>query len=333
MDYYGLAFVFLVSFAATFLATPWFIPKLKKAGLVGRDVNKEDKPHIPNIGGFAVVFGLACGVLLAIALSTFFGVFDGGFRLAIILAAFSTVLLMALVGVFDDLFSMHQAVKAAIPIFAALPLIAINANSSNTSMLIPFIGSVDFGLFYTLLLIPIGITGASNVTNMLAGFNGLEAGMGSVACLSLGLIALFLGRTESAIILFAMLGALLAFLYYNWFPAKVFIGDVGTLTIGAVLASSVIIGNYEMAGVVVIIPYAMDFLIKASNGFPSSNWWGEYQNGLLYFRGKRPLGLCQTLMKMTGGISERNLTVLLIGLEGVFGVIALLWFRVGGVNI
>jgi len=327
MDVYGLLLVFIVSYVTTFLLTPWVIPKLKKAGLVGRDVNKEHMPHIPNIGGFAIVFGLSSGILLAIGLSTFFGVFNGGFQLGLILAAFSTILLMTLVGVFDDLFSMHQAVKATLPIFAALPLIAVNAG--DTTMMFPLFGRVDFGLVYTLLLIPIGITGASNVTNMLAGFNGLEAGMGAVACLSLGLIAVFLGRTESAIILFSMLGALLAFLYYNWYPAKVFMGDVGTLTIGAVFASSVIVGNYEMAGVVVIIPYTFDFFIKAASGFPSSSWWGEYVNGKLVFRGRRPVGLCQTIMKMTGGITERDLVVLLMGLEAVFGILALLWFRVG----
>jgi len=327
MDVYGLLLVFIVSFITTFVLTPWVIPKMKKAGLVGRDVNKQHKPHIPNIGGFSLVFGLGSGILLAIGLSTFLGVFDGSFKLSLILAAFSTILLMTLVGVFDDLFSMHQAVKATLPLFASLPLIAVNAG--DTTMMFPLFGSVDFGLFYTLLLIPLGITGASNVTNMLAGFNGLETGMGAVGCLSLGLIAVFLGRSESAIILFSMLGALLAFLYYNWYPSKVFMGDVGTLTIGAVFASSVIVGNYEMAGVVIIIPYTFDFFIKAASGFPSSNWWGEYVNGKLVLRGKQPVGLGQTIMKITGGISERDLVLVLMGLEAIFGVLALLWFRVG----
>ena len=59
------------------------------------------------------------------------------------------------------------------------------------------------------------------------------------------------------------MGALLATSYYNWYPAKILVGDVGTLTIGAIIASAVIIGNYEAAGVILMIPYMVDFLIKA----------------------------------------------------------------------
>ena len=322
---YSIIWIFLASSIATLLCVPWIIPKLERAGFVGRDMNKADRGKIPNIGGFAIIFGFSVGVLLAIGLFTFLGTFGGHFSPPLILAAFSTVLLMSLIGVFDDLFSIHQFIKAILPLFAALPLIAVNAGA--TSMDIPLIGSVDFGILYALVLIPVGITGASNVTNMLAGFNGLEAGMGSVACFSLGLIALLDGKTESAVLLFSMLGALLAFFYYNGYPAKVFMGDAGTLSIGAVIASAVIVGNYEMAGVIVILPYILDFFIKAKNGFPSSNWWGEYVKGKLICKGA-PMGLCQTVMKITGGISEKGLVLTLISLEAVFGIIALMLFSI-----
>jgi len=321
---YSIIWIFLASFIATFICTPWIIPKLERANFTGKDMNKQDKRKIPNIGGFAIIFGFSAGTLLAIGLFTYFGTFGGHFNLSLILAAFSTILIMTLIGVFDDLFSIHQAVKATLPLFAALPLVAVNAGV--TSMDVPFIGFVNLGVLYALVLIPIGITGASNVTNMLAGFNGLEAGMGSVACITLGVIALLTGKTESAILLFAMLGALLAFFYYNWYPAKVFMGDAGTLGIGAVIASSVIVGNYEMAGVIVILPYTFDFFIKAVNGFPSSNWWGEYVKGKLVCRGK-PVGVCQMIMKITGGISEKGLVLALISIETVFGILALILFK------
>jgi UDP-N-acetylglucosamine--dolichyl-phosphate N-acetylglucosaminephosphotransferase len=97
------------------------------------------------------------------------------------------------------------------------------------------------------------------------------------------------------------------------------------LTIGAVLASSVIIGRYEIAGVVVIIPYAIDFAIKAANRFPSTNWWGTWANGQLTHAG-RPVGLGQAIMRLTGGLSERSLTLSLIGLEAVAATIAVLLF-------
>jgi UDP-N-acetylglucosamine--dolichyl-phosphate N-acetylglucosaminephosphotransferase len=106
-----------------------------------------------------------------------------------------------------------------------------------------------------------------------------------------------------------------------------FIGDIGTLSIGAVIACAVIIGNFETAGAIVIIPYAIDFIIKAKNRFPSSDWWGTYADGKLTCP-KKPVGLCQTIMKLTGGISEKNLVLSLIGLELIFGVIAVLIYGI-----
>ncbi|MCG2820300.1 MAG: UDP-N-acetylglucosamine--dolichyl-phosphate N-acetylglucosaminephosphotransferase, partial [Candidatus Atribacteria bacterium] len=160
--------------------------------------------------------------------------------------------------------------------------------------------------------------------NMLAGFNGLEVGMGVVAVGYLAIIAYLIGETTALIILMAALGALLATLYYNWYPAKILVGDVGTLSIGAVIASAVIVGNYETAGAIIIIPYLIDFLIKAKNHFPGKNWWGVHKDGKLYCPDSGPVGLCQLIMKLCGGISERNLVLVLMGIEAVFGVIAIL---------
>ena len=317
---YEFLVVLLASFLVTFVSTPWIIPKLKRAGLVGKDVNKPHEPEVPEMGGFGIVFGLTAGILLAVALFTSFQSFGSGFTLVYLLAALSTILLMALVGLFDDLFAMHQGIKAVLPLFAALPLVAVKAGV--TTMTFPFIGPVEFGIFYALILIPIGIAGASNATNMLAGFNGSEAGMGLVACLSLAFVAFRLGSDEAMVLLLSMCGALAAFLFYNWYPSRILIGDIGTLTVGAVIASAVIIGNFETLGVIVLIPYILDFFIKAKNRFPSKGWWGKYQDGKL-FSPEKPVSLCQWIMKMTGGITEKGLVLVLIMIEILFAVIAI----------
>ena len=320
-----LLLVFAVAFAFTFITIPWIMPKLKRRGLTGKDRNKPSLPETPEMGGFGIIAGFSAGVLVAVALFTFpFFELNLNLGLITILAALSTILIMAIIGVIDDLFSINQLVKASIPLFAAMPLVAVKAGE--TTMALPFIGSIDFGIWYALLLIPIGIAGASNVTNMLEGFNGLGAGMGIVACTSLAFIAWKTGSHEALIILIAMIGALLAFFYYN-FKGKIFMGDIGTLSIGAVIACSVIIGNFETAGVIVIIPYALDFIIKAKNRFPSSDWWGTYKDGKLTCPGK-PVGLCQLIMKFTGGISEKNLVLSLIGIELIFGIIAVMIYGI-----
>lgn len=315
--------IFLVSFIVAFFAFPLLIPRLKQAGIVGKDMHKPEKPEVAEMGGLAIVAGLGSGLILAIALETFLAQVLT-INLPALLAALGTVLIVALIGILDDLFGISQGVKALLPLFAALPLVAVKAGK--TMMRLPFLGPVDFGLFYSLVLVPLGITGAANGVNMLAGFNGLEVGMGIVAAGSLAIIAYTLRATTSLVLLLAMLGALLAALYYNWYPAKVLIGDIGTLSIGAVLATSVILGDFETAGIIVIIPYFLDFLVKAANRFPSTGWWGTYKDGKLYCPNPRPVSLCQWIMRLSGGISERGLVLTLLGIEAVFGLISVLMY-------
>lgn len=315
--------IFFVSFIVSFISFPLLIPRLKRAGIVGRDMHKPGQPEVAEMGGLAILTGFGAGLLLAISLETFLEQILS-IDLVGLLAALGTVLIVSLIGILDDLFEISQIVKAFLPALAALPLVAVKVGK--TVLRLPFFGPVNFGIFYSLILVPLGVTGAANAVNMLAGFNGLEVGMGIVATGSLALIAYTLRATNSLVLLLAMLGALLAALYYNWYPAKVFIGDIGTLSIGAVIAASVILGDFEMAGIIVMIPYFFDFLIKAANRFPSKGWWGEYREGKLYCPNSRPVSLCQWIMKLSGGISERGLVLSLIGIEAVFGLIAILMF-------
>ena len=275
------------------------------------------------MGGLFLVVGFAVGIAMVIAFNTFLSRFLS-IDLSQVLAVLSVVLIIAIVGTIDDLLGMRQSVKALMPLFASLPLIAVRAG--DTAMSIPFTGQVDFGICYSVILVPLGVTGAANAANMLAGFNGAEAGMGVVAMTSLAGVAYLTNETAAFLILISAIGALLATLYFNWYPARVFIGDVGTLSIGAIIASAVIIGNFETAGVIVIIPYLLDFVIKAKNRFPSKGWWGIYRAGKLYCPESGPVGLGQLILKITGGTSERNLTLILMGLEAICGGIAVWMF-------
>lgn len=311
----------IVSFVVSFIIFPVMISRFKRAGIVGKNMNNSRQEEIPEMGGLITAVGFAAGIITAISLRTFFNIFLSA-SLTSILAALTTVLIVVIIGIFDDLMSMRQWVKAILPVFAALPLMALKEGYSLIN--IPYIGLINCGIYYSLVLVPLGITGAANAANMLAGFNGLEAGMGIVIMVSLSIVAYLLGEITALIILIAALGALLATLYYNWYPAKVLVGDVGTLSLGAIVATAVIIGSFEAAGVIIVIPYVIDFLIKAKNKFPYS--FGIYRDGKLYCPDSGPVGLCQLVMKICGGISERNLVLVLMGIEAVFGVVAILLY-------
>ena len=314
-----LVIILLISFLASFVLFPIMIIRLKKAGIVGKNMNSETQEEVAEMGGLVIVAGFGAGMFTVIAVRTFFNIFPS-IDLISVLVALSSILIVVLIGIFDDLVSMPQKVKAFMPIFAALPLIVIEEGSSFIRL--PFWGNLNFGLLYTLVIIPLEVTIAANAVNMLAGFNGLEVGMGIIAVGSMAIIAYLLGKITVLVILLAVFGALLAALYFNWFPAKILIGDVGTLSIGAIIAVSVITGNFEIAGVILLIPYIIDFLIKAKNHFPYS--FGIYREGKLYCPEDGPVGLGQLIMKVCGGISERNLVLVLMSIEVICGIGAIL---------
>ena len=150
--------------------------------------------------------------------------------------------------------------------------------------------------------------------------------MGVVMFLAVSMVAIANSSVEMAILAVSMLGALLAFLYFNVFPARLFPGDVGNLTIGTVLAATVIIGNLESAGAILVIPYVIDFFIKAVNRFPHT--YQELKDGKLYPKKGKVKGFVHLVMKMFNGISENRLALFFVLFEALFAVVVLaLYFR------
>ncbi len=315
-------FIMLFSFIVSYALSVVLIPRLKRFGITGKDVNKPGRPEVAEMGGITIVAGFTAGMLLAIVLNTFFG-FE--FELLPLLASLIAVHSIAFIGIVDDLVDIPQHFKAFLPLFAAIPLVALKAAGS-TTMHLPLIGVVDFGIAYLLILVPVGVAVASNLTNMLGGFNGLETGMGMIIFSVASLLAYAHNQAVSAYIFMSFLGALAAFYIFNRYPSRAFPGDVGNLSIGAALAAGVIIGNMESAGALLLLPYVADFFIKAINGFPSREWWGEYRNGKLYPVEGKVRGLCQLVMKTANGITERNLVLVLFAAEIVLGIIVLFMY-------
>ena len=308
-----------VSFLVAFLGFPAIIPRLKSAGITGKNMNSKNQEEIPEMGGLVMVAGFCGGIILTIFLKIFCGLLTD-VSLIELLACLSTVLIIALIGIFDDLISMRQILKSFIPVFAALPLMAFEIG--DTIMRIPFLGRVNFGIFFPLFLVPLGITGAANAFNMLAGFNGLEVGLGIVCMVTVSIVAYITGSMTALAISLSCLGVLIATIYYNWYPARILVGDIGTLCMGSVLAICVIVGNFETAGVILIIPFAIDFMIKAKYRFPYT--FGVFREGKLYCPEDGPKGLAHIILKISGGLKETHLVMVIISIEAVFGVIAIL---------
>jgi len=186
----------IVAFVVTYLLTPLLIPKLKSMGIVGTDVHKPSRPSCPEMGGLAVLVGFVGAFSFASFMSpeliyTTFPIF-----LIIVFVGF--------IGILDDLFTLKQRYKPFLVALASTPLILANVN--HVKMWLPPFGWVYLGSIY-LLFIPLAVATASNLTNMLAGFNGLEAGMGAISCFSLGFLLTMIGKWDSASIAFSLFAA------------------------------------------------------------------------------------------------------------------------------
>ena len=309
----------LASFAVSYVTTWYIVRKKDVTRMTGKDMHKQDRPEVPEMGGFGPIAGILAGLFVALFINTFALQF---FDQNMMIAGVCVVLTAAIIGAFDDIFDLPQWMKAIMPLFIAAPIIALQAFGS-TEMYVPMIGTVDFGIAYIFLMVPLAITVCSNLTNMLAGFNGLEAGLTSVIFAGLAAIGLMGNNPLLYLPSLAALFANLAFMRFNWYPARVFPGDTGTFTWGAVIASSVIIGNLESAGAMMLILYYADFVIKILNRFPKS--FAELRDGKLHAPGK-PRGLVDIVLKLGKGMREKDLVITLIQAQVVITIAVVLVF-------
>jgi UDP-N-acetylglucosamine--dolichyl-phosphate N-acetylglucosaminephosphotransferase len=165
----------LAAFVVVVLFMPGAIKMLREAGMIGIDVHKPEKPEIPKGGGFIVLFAIVFGLLVVMGITTFQ---DQAEIREGLLAALVSILMAGLIGLLDDTFDFKNRTKIVLPIVASIPMIAVSVG--NPTMTIPFIGTVNFGPFYALLIVPLMMTFIVDSTNMYGGMNGLEAGLSSI---------------------------------------------------------------------------------------------------------------------------------------------------------
>jgi len=287
-----------LSFIATFIIIPIWIRRAKKAGIVGNDLNKYDKREITEAGGITVIFGFILGTLIYISIKTF--IFKSSTNLIEIFALLSTILIISFIGIIDDILGwkigLSKKIRILFVFLAAIPLMVINAGISK--IYIPLLGPTEIGIAYSLILIPIGIIGASTTFNFLAGYNGLETGQGILILTALAFASFLTGTSWLSLIASCMIAALLAFLYYNKYPAKIFPGDVLTYTIGAFIACMAILGNYEQFAVFIFIPYIIETGLKIRGGLKKESFGEPQENGSIKNRYNKVYGLEHIAIKI-----------------------------------
>lgn len=318
---------FAISFLVTFLITPYWIRRAKRAGLCGKDMHKFDKIEIAEMGGIVVLVGFLAGILFYIGIKTF--LYNNKTTVLQIMALLATTLIVAIIGIIDDILGwkigLRQWQKPVLVLFAALPMMVIKTGYWQMSL--PLVGTLDLRVIYPLIVVPVAIIGCSNGFNMLAGYNGLEAGMGVIILSCLGFISWVRGLSWVSMIAFCMVFSLLAFLYYNKYPSRIFPGDTLTYIIGAVIACVSILGRMEKIGAFLFLPYFIELILKVRGGLRKESYAKLNSDGTLDMPYNKVYGLEHFFIKfiklIKGKVKEKDVVYSIYLFEIVLVIIVL----------
>ena len=187
------------------------------------NLRKEHTLPVPTMGGIAVVISMAaaCALWFPFSKDIFFITFF--FSIAVLFA----------IGIMDDLWDVSANYKFAIQLAVSLLICFSGVRITSFNGLF---GIYDLPVMAQYTITIIAITGITNSINLIDGIDGLAGGLGFMSLLIIGLFLTLSKDATPALVAFALAGGLLGFLYYNFNPARIFMGDTGSLVLGFVVA-------------------------------------------------------------------------------------------------
>lgn len=243
---------FVGALVLTVVLMPLFIPLLKRMKF-GQSIREEGpqshmkKTGTPTMGGLVFLISIIVTVLLVAAFNeqlttqvTILLIVLFGYGLIGFLDDFIKVVVKRNLG----LTSLQKLIAQIV--IAVLSFFLLRANGFDTALGIPFTdASIELGWVYVLFIV-FWLVGFSNAVNLTDGLDGLVAGTASIAFAAFGILALAQQQMGIALFTFAVAGGLLGFLVFNKYPAKVFMGDTGSLALGGALAMVSILLKQEL---------------------------------------------------------------------------------------
>ncbi|WP_411676276.1 phospho-N-acetylmuramoyl-pentapeptide-transferase [Caproicibacter sp.] len=262
-----------VSFGITALLGKWMVPFLHRVnfGQTIRDVGPSwhrKKNGTPTMGGFLFIVGIAAAS--AVCLSAYYGSEGLSQTNLAMRTKIAGGLLMAfgfgLIGFFDDYIKVVKKRNLGLTVRQKLVLQFLVAGAylytlyrfgSGSVTLIPFSGGVDLGLWYWVLSL-LGIVGMVNAVNFTDGIDGLNASVTFFASASFMVIAGIFRLVPVGIVSAAAAGGCLGFLVWNFNPAKVFMGDTGSLFLGGLVCAL----GFDVNAPILILPIGIIYLCE-----------------------------------------------------------------------
>ena len=223
IPYLNILYSFLSALFISYIAIPKLIQFALKLKLL--DAAGDRSSHqvsTPFFGGIAIFTGIICSLL-------FWADNFENIQYSLV-----SILIVFIVGLIDDLRAITAFKKLIGQILATLVLILLgdlqidNMHGVLGIYELPIWASVSFTIFVVIVII--------NGFNLIDGIDGLAGGLGLISSFCFGVIALLMNQIDIALISFTLMGALLGFLKYNIFPARIFMGDTGSLVVGMILS-------------------------------------------------------------------------------------------------
>jgi UDP-GlcNAc:undecaprenyl-phosphate/decaprenyl-phosphate GlcNAc-1-phosphate transferase len=231
---------FAIAAVVTLVTTPFTARLAVRLGAIDlpRDRDLHEAP-VPRLGGLAIFAGILVAAIIFMPL-------DGETR-----GILGGALLAVVVGSIDDLYDLPPAAKLAGQIAAAA--IPVAAGVRVETFTLPFVGSVDLGATGGGIVTGLAMVAVMNVVNFTDGVDGLAAGVCTISGGTFAVIALSLDRADAGVLAAITAGAALGFLWHNFHPASVFMGDAGSNLLGLMLACIAVQGVLKTAAVVALV--------------------------------------------------------------------------------
>lgn len=296
---------FVIAVAVAYFATPHVKELAIKAGAM--DTPNERKVHrepIPRMGGLAIYFGVVAAVFISMKINhEILGILVGG---SIMLA----------VGIIDDIKQLSAKIKLAGQILAAMALIAFGVRIEWLTN--PF-GSMIYLDYLSIPVTILWIVAVTNTVNLIDGLDGLAAGVSSIASITILFVALQQNLWMVALLTAAIAGSALGFLFHNFNPAKIFMGDTGSLFLGYMLAAVSIMGAVKGAATIALfVPIVALGLPIMDTAFAIIR---RYHHGVPIFRPDKG-HLHHRLLAM--GLSQKQVVLSMYVISGLLGLSAII---------
>ena len=238
---------FFIAVGASLVLTPAVIYLATKTGAMDApDARKVHKKPIPRIGGI----GIYAAFMIAVVAIMNSGVFRGemGFDTAGLLLGGTLIVLL---GIVDDYKNLPAKVKLLGQILAAL--VTVVAFDVRIDFVTDPFGDYLYLEYFAVPATVFWIVGLTNTVNLIDGLDGLAAGVSVIACVTIFLVALEGNIMPVAVLTAALGGAAFGFLYYNFNPARIFMGDSGSMFLGFMLAGISVIGAVKCAATIALV--------------------------------------------------------------------------------